>query len=65
VSTNSMANSIGVGGLPGILSMQTASWGSFALAMLTAIIVPFVLTYLMGKRKLVITPHKKTQVVDL
>ncbi len=65
VSTNSMANSIGVGGLPGILSMQTASWGSFALAMLVAIIVPFVLTYLMGKRKLVITPHKKTQVVDL
>lgn len=52
VSSNSMANSIGVGGLPGILSMQTASMASFALAMGVAIVVPFVLTYIFGKRKL-------------
>ena len=52
VSTSSMANSIGVGGLPGILSMQTASMASFALAMGVAIVVPFALTYIFGKRKL-------------
>ena len=52
VSSNSMANSIGVGGLPGILSMQTASMASFALAMGVAIVVPFALTYIFGKRKL-------------
>ena len=51
VATNSTANAIGVGGLPGILSMQPASMLSFALCMAIAAVIPFVLTVLIGKRK--------------
>lgn len=47
-----MANSIGVGGIPGILSIQTRYMGIFALAMVVAIVVPFVLTVIVGKKKL-------------
>ncbi len=46
-----LAGSIGVGGLPGILSVQHQYWGVFALAMLAAIVIPFVLTTLVYKRK--------------
>lgn len=46
-----MANGIGVGGLPGILSIQPQYWGIFALAMLVAIVVPLVLTILVYKRQ--------------
>ena len=46
------ALSIGVGGLPGILSIVFGYWGVFALCMLIAIVVPFVLTYLVGTRRL-------------
>ncbi len=52
VGTGVMANSIGVGGIPGILSIQTRYMGIFALAMLVAIAVPFVLTIIVGKKKL-------------
>ena len=45
------ANSVGVGGLPGILSIQPASMLSFALCMAIAMVVPFVLTVAMGKKK--------------
>ena len=45
------ANAIGVGGLPGILAMQPQSWGPYALCMLVAIVVPFVLTFIVGKRQ--------------
>ncbi len=51
VGTNVMANSIGVGGLPGILSIQPASMAKFALCMLITIVVPFVLTVTVGKKK--------------
>ena len=51
VVTGSTANSIGVGGLPGILSMQPQSMGTFAIAMLIAVVVPFILTVIIGKRK--------------
>ena len=51
VMTSSTANSIGVGGLPGILSMQPQSMGTFAIAMLIAIAVPLVMTVIIGKRK--------------
>jgi PTS system trehalose-specific IIC component len=44
VSTGVMANSIGVGGLPGILSIQGPYMGIFAICMLIAIVVPFTLT---------------------
>ena len=43
---------IGVGGLPGILSMQPQSMVTFAIAMLIAVAVPFVLTVVVGKKKL-------------
>lgn len=46
-----LASSIGVGGLPGILSIQHQFWGTFAVAMLVAIIVPIVLTMAVYKRK--------------
>ena len=52
VGTGVMANSIGVGGLPGILSIQTQFMGKFAIAMLIAIAVPFALTYYFGKKRL-------------
>jgi len=45
-----MANGIGVGGLPGILSIQPQYWAVYALAMLVAIIVPIVLTLILYKR---------------
>lgn len=52
VATSTTANTIGVGGLPGILSIQPAYIGSFALCMVIAIVVPFGLTYMAGKKKL-------------
>lgn len=52
VATNSTANAIGVGGLPGILSVQPQSMLTFAICMLIAVAVPFVLTVMVGKTKL-------------
>lgn len=52
VATSSTANAIGVGGLPGILSMQPQSMLSFAICMAIAVAVPFVLTVMLGKKKL-------------
>lgn len=46
------AVSIGVGGIPGILSIVFQFWGIFAVCMLIAIVVAFTLTYLVGKRQL-------------
>ncbi|WP_270399666.1 PTS system trehalose-specific EIIBC component [Mitsuokella multacida] len=51
VSTGTTANAIGVGGIPGILSIQPQYMGTFALSMLVAITVPFLLTTLVGKRR--------------
>lgn len=52
VATGTTANAIGVGGLPGILSIQTAYMGSFAICMVIAVAVSFVLTVFVGKKKL-------------
>ena len=52
VATNTTANSIGVGGLPGILSIQPQYMGTFALSMAVAVAVPLVLTLIVGKKKL-------------
>ncbi|MGX2956295.1 PTS trehalose transporter subunit IIBC [Ursidibacter arcticus] len=46
-----LASSVGVGGLPGILSIQHQFWGVFAIAMLIAIVVPVLLTMAVYKRK--------------
>ena len=45
------ANSIGVGGIPGILSMQSQSMLPYLLCMVTAVVIPFVLTVAVGKTK--------------
>ncbi|MBR3314535.1 MAG: PTS system trehalose-specific EIIBC component [Atopobiaceae bacterium] len=45
------ANAIGVGGLPGILAMQPQSMLPYALCMAVAVVVPFVLTFIVGKRQ--------------
>lgn len=42
---------IAVSGIPGILSIQPAYMLSFALCMVIAIVVPFVLTVSVGKKK--------------
>lgn len=49
VGSHVMANSIGVGGLPGILSIQPQHMVAFAIAMVVAIVIPFVLTIIFAK----------------
>ncbi|WP_028389862.1 PTS system trehalose-specific EIIBC component [Bacillus cihuensis] len=49
VGSNVMANSIGVGGIPGILSIQAKFMPVFAIAMVVAIVIPFVLTIIFAK----------------
>lgn len=46
---NVKAPSIGVGGLPGILSIFPQQWGAFFIGMLIAIVVPFTLTFVLSK----------------
>lgn len=46
-----LANGIGVGGLPAILSIKFEYWAIYGVAMLVAIIVPIALTTLVYKRK--------------
>lgn len=46
------ALSIGVGGLPGILSVKPEYWLVFLLAMAVAVAVPFVLTFIVGRIRL-------------
>lgn len=50
VGTGLMANSIGVGGLPGFLSFNTDKWIMFIIIALVAIIVPASITYIYGKK---------------
>ena len=46
-----LSNGIGVGGLPGILSIKPVYWLIYALAMLVAIVVPILLTIVVYKLK--------------
>ncbi len=46
-----MANTVGVGGLPGILAFNIEWWPIFLLTSAIAIAVPFALTVLLGRRK--------------
>ena len=52
VATSTTANAIGVGGIPGILSIQPKYMLSFAICMVIAIVIPFVLTMIVGSKKL-------------
>ena len=54
------AFSIGVGGLPGILSIKTPCYLPFLAAMAIAVVVPFVLTLIVGSRKLTAAERGKT-----
>lgn len=54
VGSGVMANSIGVGGLPGILSIQPQYMLPFLGAMIVAIVVPFFLTILFAKKKIAV-----------
>lgn len=51
VGSGVMANSIGVGGIPGILSIKPQFMLIFAVCMIAAIVIPFALTVIVGKRK--------------
>lgn len=52
VAAGTTANAIGVGGIPGILSIQTPFIASFAICMLIAFGVPFLLTVIVGSKRL-------------
>lgn len=52
VATSVMANSIGVGGLPGFLSIQPEHMLNFFIAMILAIVIPFAITFVIGSKKL-------------
>ena len=52
VMTSTTANAVGVGGIPGILSIQPKYMGSFAICMVIAIVIPMVLTMIIGKKKI-------------
>ena len=54
------AFSIGVGGLPGIISIKSEYWMAFIMAMIAAVVIPFLLTLVVGKKKL----HQKEQHVQ-
>lgn len=50
--TGTMANSVGVGGIPAFLSMKPQSVFSFMICMVISIVVPFILTIVFSKTKL-------------
>ena len=55
------AFSIGVGGLPGILSIKTEFYVPFLAAMAIAIAVPFLLTLIVGSRRLTAEEKGRTE----
>ena len=54
VLTGVTAASIGVGGIPGFLSIQFEHWPMFFVAMGIAIVVPFLLTVLFEKKGILV-----------
>lgn len=52
VSSGVMASSIGVGGIAGILSIKPQFMFMFFIAMIVAFCIPFILTTVVGKKKL-------------
>lgn len=57
------AASIGVGGLPGFLSIFPQNWGPFFVGMAVALVVPFVLTIIFGKMRSKKVEEKGTKAV--
>ena len=64
VGMNVTANAIGVGGIPGILSIKPQYMGSFAICMLAAIVIPFVLTVIVGKKRMGKDSVVKDEIVE-
>lgn len=60
VATGTCANAIGVGGIPGILSIRPPFMTSFAVCSLIAVAVPFVLTAVVGTKRLQAEQVKET-----
>ncbi len=60
VATGTTANAIGVGGIPGILSIQPQFMASFAICMAIAFAVPFLLTTVVGKKRLLTEKGNET-----
>lgn len=60
VATGTTANAIGVGGIPGILSIQPQFMASFAICMAIAFAVPFLLTTVVGKKRLLTEKENET-----
>lgn len=58
VGTGVLANSIGVGGLPGILSIKPQFMFKFFIAMVIAIVVPFILTIVFKKNNILVKDNK-------
>lgn len=52
VAMGTVANAVGVGGLPGILSIKPSFMGNFAVCMVIAVAVPYILTLAVGRKKL-------------
>jgi phosphotransferase system glucose/maltose/N-acetylglucosamine-specific IIC component len=44
------ANSIGVGGIPGIFSIRTEDWAAFGVGMALVLIGPLLVTYLYARK---------------
>lgn len=59
-----MANGIGVGGLPGILSVQPQFWTVYAMAILVAILIPMGLTIVITRRKAVVAQVQQSALAD-
>ncbi len=60
VATGTTANAIGVGGIPGILSIQTPYMLYFALCMAIAVVVSFLLTVVAGRKRMTNKTDDKT-----
>lgn len=52
VLTKTTAFNIGIGGLPGLLSIQSSSYITFIIAMIIAVTVPVILTVVFNKKKM-------------
>ncbi|WP_340029724.1 PTS system trehalose-specific EIIBC component [Paenibacillus sp. FSL H7-0940] len=57
---NVQATSIGVGGVPGFLSIFPNKWGIFFIGMAIVLVVPFVLTVLFGRAKMRKEDHNES-----
>ena len=60
VATGTTASAIGVGGIPGILSIQPSFMVSFAVCSVIAVVIPFMMTVIVGKKRLQLAQVNKT-----